>query len=194
MTPEEIKSIVLKCNRSSFNKGYNSTNIFLTDLDRFINSIELYTDYNTHSLELKNKDVDLFFEKVIPGFQRSNDKWDDSMKQRFVENILSGCDTEIKIFWIGNDDLNGQILDGLQRTTAIIEFFQGKVKPFGLTFNDLEEHMREFRYKIVLKIYQFNNIEEVGRFYIDMNDKITHSPEDIEKAKKYFRETYNINL
>jgi hypothetical protein len=37
-----------------------------------------------------------------------------------------------------DEDGESQIIDGLQRTTAIIYFFNGEIKPFGYSFEELE--------------------------------------------------------
>lgn len=36
-----------------------------------------------------------------------------------------------------------------------------------------------------VRIYNFRSEVEAVDFYIEMNDGITHSPEDIEKARRY---------
>ena len=46
----------------------------------------------------------------------------------------------------------------------------------------------------MIRVYTFEAWEEVGKFYIDMNENITHSSQDIQKAKEWFLREKNISL
>ena len=135
-----------------------------------------------------------WIQRITPEFQRANNKWNKAMKLKFIENLLSGVKVELMFFRF-EEYADAQIIDGLQRTTAILDFFHGKVKPFGYSYSDLKNNFNKFQsHNITIKIYTFNSWEEVGRFYIDMNENITHSKKDIQKAKDWFLAEHNIKL
>lgn len=188
----EIKKLIELSKNSSFKKDEGSgVTIRITDLDKFMSALMLYTDYNRVDEKISITD---FFEKSVPGFQRSNDKWSQKMKIRFMENVLNGFKTDIKLFAF-QDYEDYQIIDGLQRLTTIFEFLNNEFSVFGtFYFKDLSSSISQFDPKIIVKQMLFNDWREVGNFYIDMNEYITHSPEDINKAKEWFRTIQNIEL
>ena len=133
-----------------------------------------------------------YFKLAVPAFQRSNDKWNLQMKIKFVENVLCGHRSTISLFTIDNSRdpslRDSKNLDGLQRLTALSDFLQDKFAVFGdYKFSDLEGD-RVFKgmgVNIEMQIFNFSNEAEAVQFYIDMNENITHSNDDIEKAKCY---------
>ncbi len=193
-----ISELVKKIKNSSFSKNNYMVNI---DLDAFVDSMVSYTwdekEHTKRGVRLPcddkkfNKD---WMEYITPGFQRSNKKWNKQMKQRFIENLLLGIKVELLLFRM-SDYEDAKIIDGLQRTTAIIDFFDGKVKPFGFSYSDLKDDLKKLiGHNLTIKIYTFNEWKEVGKFYIDMNENITHSKSDIQKAKDWFLTEKNIML
>ncbi len=193
---QEIDNLIAKLRKSGFNRHSYEVTI---GFSHFVENLLLHTHYDdkTNTLSTVRKDVIEFnktwLERITPEFQRANNKWTKAMKLKFIENILSGAKTELLFFRFDEQD-DAQIIDGLQRTTAIIDFFDGKIKPFGYSVDDLGEQLKIFRTNLTIKIYTFSNWEEVGKFYVDMNENITHSKRDIQKAKDYFLETHNITL
>ncbi|HFU74987.1 MAG TPA: DUF262 domain-containing protein [Arcobacter sp.] len=196
---KNIIDLAKKCRNSSFNRNNYCVNI---DTANFIGSMLLHTWYdkfeerddsyhkNCDDAELNKQWID----RVTPGFQRDNKKWNGKMKRKFIENILQGVKVEIMFFRMNEHD-DAQIIDGLQRTTAILDFFTGKVKPFGFSYAELKDYLSAFvTHNLSIKIYTFDEWEEVGRFYIDMNENITHSTSDIQKAKEWFLNEHNIEL
>lgn len=191
---ESILQLVKRTRNSSFN--LNSYNVNLA-IHRFIKGLMLHVDYENHRKEIKLSSKELL-NTITPAFQRDNNKWSKKMQVSFIENLLSGFDTQLKFFNIidkvNNKDDNCQIIDGLQRTTAILKFIDGKIKPFGYTYSELINDLPKFNTKLTIAIYDFDNWEAIGRFYIDMNENITHSKKDIKKAKDWFFNTKGIIL
>lgn len=192
-----VIELIKKCKNSSFNKENYQVNI---DLATFVDSMLLHTWYDKCDLKAKRINPDdkklnkEWVERVTPDFQRANNKWNKAMKTRFIENLLSGVKVELMFFRLHSSD-DAQIIDGLQRTTAILDFFNGKIKPFGYSYSDLKNELKYFKnHNLSIKIYTFDSWEEVGRFYIDMNEGITHSKKDIQKAKDWFLAEHNIKL
>ena len=191
---ERINKLLRTSRDSSFNRHSYSVS---KELKNFVEGMTLHTWYEANDHQRSYKDMDInhqeWLQRITPPFQRANNKWTKKMKVKFIENLLNGAKTEL-LFYRFNENEDALILDGLQRTTAIVDFFAGKVKPFGFTHKQLEEHLRAFQTNITIKIYTFDKIEEVGKFYIDMNENITHSKADIQKAKDWFLEEKGIEL
>ena len=191
MEQDEVLELVKEKRNSSFNKSNYCVTIMF---NRFVESMLLHTYYDAmerrDNIKVTSKD---WLERVTPKFQRANNKWTKAMKLKFIENLLSGAKTELLLFRFSEQE-DAQIIDGLQRTTAIIDFFNGKVKPFGLTQKEIGTSLNKFRTDVTIKIYTFKKWEEVGKFYIDMNENITHSKKDIQKAKDWFLNEHNIVL
>jgi Protein of unknown function DUF262 len=188
---DDILELVKKARSSSFCKLNYSVNI---DLDCFVDSMLLHTYCNKNnpldSVSVSNKE---WVQRVTPAFQRANDKWSKEMKLKFIENLLSGAKTELMFFRFDETE-DAQIIDGLQRTTAILDFIDGRIKPFGYSYDELGKAVKMFRSTIIIKIYTFDDWKSVGSFYIDMNENITHSKKDIQKAKDWFLAEHNIEL
>lgn len=127
----DIVKLVKKCRNSSFNGENYQVNI---DLTTFVDSMLLHTWYDKDDRKEERLDAGdeklnkEWAERVTPDFQRANNKWNKAMKTRFVENLLSGVKVELMFFRLSSQD-DAQIIDGLQRTTAILDFFNGKIKP-----------------------------------------------------------------
>lgn len=192
-TNDKILDLIKECENSSFSKNNYQVNI---DLNHFIKSMLLHTYYD--KLEIKNDECNItskeWLERVTPEFQRKNNKWTKKMKIKFIENLLKGVKTELLLFRMKEGD-DAQIIDGLQRTTAILDFLDGKIKAFGFSRKDFSNKLNSFaHHNLIIKIYTFNTWKEVGKFYIDMNENITHSKADIQKAKDWFLNKHNIKL
>jgi hypothetical protein len=195
---DKIVELIKSCRNSSFNRTPYRVNI---SFHRFPDNLALHCDYDGIFISSeKNKfapsesiDFSEYLKKITPEFQRANNKWNKGMKVKFIENLLKGVKTEILLYRFKEEE-DSQIIDGLQRTTAIFDFFQGKIKPFGYSYKDLKDNLSNFQVNIAINIYTFSSWEEVGRFYIDMNENITHSKADIQKAKDWFLKEKNIIL
>lgn len=204
-TIPHIEEMIRETRNSSFNKNCYHVNIRFNEYERFIKSFELYTNYEQHN----SKEIPTpkeFFERAIPGFQRNNDKWTQEMQIKFVENILNGADTTIKLFSFSEQE-DRQIIDGLQRLTAIIDFMHNK---FSITlsykdidnkehfqsvkYDDIKDVLRMFNTHLSISVYTFDNWNEVAKYYVDMNKNITHSEADIQKALKWFKEEKGVVL
>lgn len=136
-------------------------------------------------------DIDRIFD-CVPLFQRTNDKWTREMQIAFVENVLQGYRTQIMLYEVcsnGRSPLRAfcKLIDGYQRLTAIISFIRGDFTCFGYTFKEMDEQRILVRTKpqIGIKIYSFESEQQAVEFYIAINENITHSTSDIQKARNY---------
>lgn len=112
------------------------------------------TDYNNEELEIKEDHLQVIAllrkknqnKILIPEFQR-NQVWKQQQKSRFIESLI--LNIPVPPFYVSQDlDGNSIIIDGLQRTSSILEFLENKYKLVGLEalpelngkyFLDLEE-------------------------------------------------------
>jgi hypothetical protein len=113
------------------------------------------------------------------------------MQISFIENVFKGLKSPIKLYMIGDEDelADAKIVDGLQRMTALGRFFDNEIKVFGYYAKDYPAgFLRSLGVYLRIEMYRFATLTELEHFYIEMNENITHSQGDIEKAKRYFRE------
>lgn len=172
-----INEVIETIDKSAFNRNYDKVDLPLLTI---FHSLALYTHLDQEITP------DQIFE-AVPDFQRDNTAWSQEMQVKFIENILKGCSTQLILFKIGTSYENPyQILDGLQRLTAIHAFVTGKITVFGgFTFDELRKgNVIKYTHMISVRMYHFKEKNEAIRFYIEMNENITHSPQDIDKAKQ----------
>lgn len=82
-----------------------------------------------------------------------------------------------------------QILDGLQRTTSMLEFINNEFTVFnGLSYEEYQKNNLGMTL-LSLEIFKFKTHEEACKFYIDINKGITHSEEDINRAYDFLNKT-----
>lgn len=133
-----------------------------------------------------------------PPFQRNNDKWTPDMQLAFIRNVLLGMKPPPILFYsLDGSNSNCWTLDGLQRITAIIQFYttfdmlidfgEGVTLTSGEILGDNGFQAMLWNLVIPLKIYQFKSEAEAVEHYIEFNDQITHAQEDINKAKDYLK-------
>lgn len=167
-----------------YNSPFNRNRYRVTiQLKRAINSMMNYTHMDGSELDLH-----CIFE-AVPKFQRDNDKWNTKMQSGFIENIIMGFKTDILLYEIGDKGyIDCMILDGLQRITAIYKFLENDLLVFGKTHDELIDGgiLRGFSDGYInLNVFTFANEREAVQYYIDINENITHSSDDIIRAKDY---------
>ena len=180
---------------SPFNKSCYTVDVafsgFLKNISMFTHGKESHTyDPNNANFTLDQDPSRLF--ECVPPFQRDNDKWTRAMQIKFIENLLQGYATTLMFYEVSEDDqaasrTSCMILDGLQRLTAIHDFITGKFLVYGYSHDELVANRVLRRNLLTVKIcdYVFRSEAEAVEFYISMNENITHSPADIQRAKDY---------
>ena len=140
----------------------------------------------------KRCDIEEFdIDKYLPPYQRDGDKWNIEMKKNFILNTLKGYKTNIILATNPDRDDKYIILDGQQRLRTIKEFLtnQFDIDILGekYFYKDIKEEVKKIN--VYLGYYTLmldSEIEEV-KLYIDMNENITHSKDDIDRAKEYLK-------
>jgi len=186
MTNEEI---IKRMKESPFQKQHYEVSL---DFNR-ITSLNFHILGSMEDIPGFGEDFNDLLKYGIPKFQRDNNKWSKEMQVAFIENVVEGYRPTITLFTF--DSIYSKIsysrcwiLDGLQRLTAIIKFLNGELKAFGRTYEELKEFSPiklTGYFEGYVRIYRFRSMPDVIDFYIDINKNITHSKEDIQKAKNY---------
>ena len=171
-------------------------------MDEFLCGIMRYIDrplaVRVYNLEIGTCYLyDSFYDNIAK-FQRNNDKWSDEMQSSYVSNLFAGYTVSpILLYKIGNNtsDSKCKVLDGLQRCTAILRFLRDDTMKIHdsngtyITSGDLRKYDNYDRFigriKQTISVMCFNNEIEVVEYYIAMNENITHSTDDIQRAKDY---------
>lgn len=136
---------------------------------------------------------------LTPDFQRGH-VWTERQQAHYIENVMRGVvvpETMVLQFncphWNDNDYAGElpremQILDGLQRLTAVLEYMQGRVRPFGRDIDafdgtDFDTRQRHrFRFRVV--VYDLRTRAALLQHYLDINAGGTpHSEAEIERVK-----------
>lgn len=132
----------------------------------------------------------------VPEFQRDNDKWTSDMQESFIHNLLKGFKApDIILYSLDGSNSNCFILDGLQRLTAVMRFLVLSDMKFPIGNGEFIESklvtdagfsffgMRSSALRI--KVFHFKNELAAVDHYIEINENITHSTDDIQRAKEY---------
>jgi len=167
-----MTTIVEMIKNSHWNKKSITCDINLNELEETMENYTVKSFNNSKEL----------LKVITPDFQRDNNKWTLDMQIKFMENLILGCPTTL-LLGTTKDYIrkSSYLIDGLQRFTAMIDFKLGKFKIFNkYTFKEVP---LSYPASITLKFYKFDNYNEMIKFYISMNENITHSKEDILKAK-----------
>lgn len=133
----------------------------------------------------------------VPPFQRDNDKWTNEMQVLYVHNVIKGmASSPLMLYTVKpNTGKNHcKILDGLQRITSLLEFLVKQTLSFPLAnglsvsseeiLSDPENHWLTSTHVPVL-IHDFDTEREAVEYYISINENMTHSKEDIKRARDY---------
>ena len=133
-----------------------------------------------------------------PDFQRGH-VWTSEQQERFIEYRLRGG-LYGRDIWFNCADWNRgnrapvQIVDGLQRLTAIRQFLDNNVRAFGQLFSEFHpDDQIDIKYGLSTSIkFHVNNLPErkdVLKWYIDLNAGGTpHSSMEIERVKKLLQD------
>lgn len=152
-------------------------------------------NYLEQALEAFGKDYGL---NLLPDFQRGH-VWSPEQQAHYVENVYRGViPPEAMLIQFNcphfeNWDYSGelpremQIVDGLQRLTAVRKFLAGEVKPFGLSISDFAgstyDPMRP-RFRLRVAVHTFQSRADLLNHYLDLNAGGTpHSDAEIARVR-----------
>lgn len=152
-------------------------------------------DYLEKALEGFGEDYGLNLE---PDFQRGH-VWTPEQQAHYIENVYRRVIPHEAMLiqfncphfedWHYNGELprEMQIVDGLQRLTAVRKFLAGEVKPFGMSVEDFTGSSYDARrqlYRLRVAVHTFQNREDLLQHYLDLNTGGTpHAQSEIERVR-----------
>lgn len=153
--------------------------------------------YQIRSIPLLDLVNDVRNERLIPDayFQR-NLVWRDVHKRDFIETILKGLPFPQMFFSRGKIDVESMqttkcIVDGQQRTNAIIEFVDNKIELNGRSFKSLtEKEKTEFlKYEIAIVELDLENDDPLIKEVFARVNRTSNSLTTIEKLTSEYAST-----
>ena len=129
-----------------------------------------------------------------PDYQRGH-VWNDEQRSAFIEYGLMGGESSMVITtncpgWMGDWRGPYELVDGLQRVTAVLKFLKNEVKAFGLLLSEFEDKLRPttcptFRWRVM----NLPTRAEVLNLYLLMNSGgVVHSAEEIARVRSLLEE------
>ena len=141
-------------------------------------------EWNDLEYHIRHAEIDL-----NPDFQRGH-VWTKEQQIKYIEFKLSGGFGSNVILtncsgWM--DDFKGpyQLVDGLQRITAVLDFFHNKFKIFNkYYFKDFEGRVPSYL-TFEWHVNNLNTKAEVLKWYLEVNTGgVVHTQEELNRVKK----------
>ena len=124
----------------------------------------------------------------IPDFQRGH-VWSVEQQISYVEfKLKGGYGANVLLWncpgWMNTFDGPYQLVDGLQRFTAVRDFIKNRIPAFGSYYKDFNGHMPSYC-EFIWHVNNLTNRADILRWYIEINEGgIIHTNEEINKVKK----------
>ncbi len=130
--------------------------------------------------------------ELEPDFQRHH-IWTSSQQTAYVEYVLRGGESSTTLYfnstsWIGSPSASGsgasfQLVDGLQRYTAITKFIRNEVPAFGSLYKERSGKTRG--QPLTIAVNALPTRKEVLEWYLLLNDGGTvHSSEELDRVRE----------
>ncbi len=122
-----------------------------------------------------------------PDYQRGH-VWSEAQQIAFVEYGLMGGESSMVITtncsgWMGDWRGPYELVDGLQRVTAVLRFVRGEIKAFGHRFADYTDP-RCMGARFHWRVCNLPTRAEVLNLYLLLNaGGVVHSPEEIARVR-----------
>lgn len=127
--------------------------------------------------------------ELEPDFQRGH-VWTAEQQIAFVEYGLMGGESSMTItanhpHWQTGKDGPYQLVDGLQRVTAVMRFYNNEIPAFGAYLNEYTDRARMIQGSFKWHILTLASRADVLHQYLLMNaGGVVHSPEEIVRVRK----------
>ena len=129
-----------------------------------------------------------------PDFQRGH-VWTQKQRSRFVEFVLRGGAGASVIRWncpgFGTAKTTGpmQLVDGLQRLTAVRKFLANELPAFGLLREEYEDELSPIHHQLQFLINTLPARARVLEWYLELNaGGVVHSDEELDRVRKLLNE------
>ena len=123
-----------------------------------------------------------------PDFQRGH-VWSVEQQIDYIEyKLQGGYGANVLLWncpgWMNAFDGPYQLVDGLQRFTAVRDFLQNKIPAFGNYRKDIKGFMPSYC-EFIWHVNNLKSREEILRWYIEINEGgIVHTNEEINRVKQ----------
>lgn len=130
--------------------------------------------------------------ELNPPFQRGH-VWSENQKSRFVEWMLRGGDTRPILFnhpgWMTTFKGDMVCIDGLQRSTAIVEFLEGTIPAFGAFVQDFTRKQLRQATDLTIGVLKLTK-QEYLQMYLDINAGGTqHTTAELNKVREMLNDS-----
>ena len=126
---------------------------------------------------------------IEPDFQRAH-VWDDDTRRAYIEFMLRGGRSARSLYWncagwnVGPDDAPLELVDGLQRLTAVRRFMADELRVCGHLRSEFTGHMRMTHHNLRMHINELQTRKEVLTWYLEMNDGgVIHTQDELERVR-----------
>lgn len=139
---------------------------------------------------VSDADLSLIME---PDYQRGH-VWSDAQRIAFVEYGLMGGESSMVITtncpgWMGDWRGPFELVDGLQRLTAVLKFMRNELPAFGHYRREYTDNMRGSCCRFKWRVLNLPTRAEVLNLYLLMNSGgVVHSPEEITRVRGLLEE------
>lgn len=142
-----------------------------------------------HLSDSKRNGLEIVLE---PDYQRGH-VWSEAQQIAFVEYGLMGGESSMTITtncvgWMASFEGPYEVVDGLQRITAVRKFVRNEIQAFGHYYCEFEDRLRgtvHFNWKVC----NLATRSEVLQLYLLMNSGgVVHSPEEIARVRALLEE------
>ena len=162
-----------------------------SDIEQYISQSSYHVNVEWEYVEEHYKRLStskLFEVERIPDFQRGH-VWSVEQQISYVEYKLKGGYGANDLLWncpgwMNTYDGPYQLVDGLQRLTAVRDFIKNRIPIFGWYYKDIEGHIPT-RCEFIWHVNNLKTRAEVLRWYIEINEGgIVHTKDEIDKVKR----------
>ena len=114
---------------------------------------------------------------------------------KYVEYRLQGGVGAGELFWncpgwgsaLGKNGIL-QLVDGLQRYTAVQKFMNNEIPAFGHKLEEYEDNINIVRHNFVMTVNNLEKYSDVLQWYVDLNaGGIAHSDQEIDRIKQMIK-------
>lgn len=167
---------------------------YFKNIPKYISSSHYYVNVMWFGLErqlehYQDSEKEIMNLNLCPDFQRGH-VWTKQQQTLYIEYKLSGGYGADQIYTNCNGWMNSfagpfELVDGLQRITAVRKFLNNKIKAFGSYFNDYGDKQYLSSIDFVWHVNNLKTRKEVLRWYLELNNSGTpHTREELQRVKK----------
>jgi hypothetical protein len=123
-----------------------------------------------------------------PDFQRGH-VWTTAQQIAYVEFIIRGGESGQDIYfncpgWMNDYRGPMELIDGLQRITAVLAFLHNEIPAFGAFFSEYEDKRFIYRLHFNFHVGNLSTRAEVLQWYLDLNSGVAHTNDEIKRVEQ----------